>query len=131
MPRSEETAEEYKPNQPPNESAVRSKQSSRSEQNGQSLIGGVPAALSNQPTPEPKAPIDTANDKNNPRPLNNNHNSRVDETTNYEIDRRIRHTQHQIGSLQRLSMAIIVNYADSDRKENDDSLPLTNENLFK
>ncbi len=127
--RSEETAEEYKTNQPPNESAVRSKQSSRSEQNGQSLIGGVPGALSNQPTPEPKAPIDRANDKNNPRPLNNNHNSRVDETTNYEIDRRIRHTQHQIGSLQRLSVAIIVNYADSDRKENDDSLPLTNEKL--
>ncbi|MDR5615826.1 flagellar basal-body MS-ring/collar protein FliF [Arsenophonus sp.] len=127
--RSEETAEEYKPNQPPNESAVRSKQSSRSEQNGQSLIGGVPGALSNQPTREPKAPIDRANDKNNPRPLNNNHNSRLDETTNYEIDRRIRHTQHQIGSLQRLSVAIIVNYADSDRKENDDSLPLTNEKL--
>lgn len=127
--RSEETAEEYKPNQPPNESAVRSKQSSRSEQNGQSLIGGVPGALSNQPTPEPKTPIDRANDKNNPRPLNNNHNSRVDETTNYEIDRRIRHTQHQIGSLQRLSVAIIVNYADSDRKENDDSLPLTDEKL--
>ncbi|WP_032115324.1 flagellar basal-body MS-ring/collar protein FliF [Candidatus Arsenophonus nilaparvatae] len=127
--RTEETAEEYKPNQPPNESAVRSKQSSRSEQNGQSLIGGVPGALSNQPIPEPKAPIDRANDKNNPRPLNNNHNSRVDETTNYEIDRRIRHTQHQIGSLQRLSVAIIVNYADSDRKENDDSLPLTNEKL--
>ncbi len=127
--RTEETAEEYKPNQPPSESAVRSKQSSRSEQNGQSLIGGVPGALSNQPTPEPKAPIDRANDKNNPRPLNNNHNSRVDETTNYEIDRRIRHTQHQIGSLQRLSVAIIVNYADSDRKENDDSLPLTNEKL--
>lgn len=127
--RTEETAEEYKPNQPPNESAVRSKQTSRSEQNGQLLVGGVPGALSNQPTPAPKAPIDKPNDKNAPQPINNNHNSRVDETTNYEIDRRIRHTQHQIGNLQRLSVAIIVNYADSDKKENDDSLPLTDEKL--
>lgn len=127
--RSEETAEEYKPNQPPNESAVRSKQTSRSEQNGQSLIGGVPGALSNQPTPAVTAPIERTNDNKPPRPLNNNHNSRLDETTNYEIDRRIRHTQHQIGDLQRLSVAIIVNYDDSDKKENDDSLPLTEEKL--
>lgn len=127
--RSEETAEEYKPNQPPNESAVRSKQTSRSEQNGQSLLGGVPGALSNQPTPAPTAPIERTNDNKNPRPVNNNHNSRMDETTNYEIDRRIRHTQHQIGNLQRLSVAIIVNYDDSDKKENDDSLPLTEEKL--
>lgn len=127
--RSEETAEEYKPNQPPNESAVRSKQLSRSEQNGQSLVGGVPGALSNQPTPAANAPIERTNDNKNLQPLNNNHNSRIDETTNYEIDRRIRHTQHQIGNLQRLSVAIIVNYEDSNKKENDDSLPLTKEKL--
>lgn len=127
--RSEDTAEEFKPNQPPNQSAVRSKQTSRSEQNGQSLIGGIPGALPNQPTPAPTAPIDKTNDKNNPRPVNNNHNSQIDEPTSYEIDRRIRHTQHQIGDLQRLSVAVIVNYGDTNNKQNDDSLPLTDEKL--
>ncbi|HGJ5875306.1 MAG TPA: flagellar M-ring protein FliF C-terminal domain-containing protein [Arsenophonus sp.] len=79
----------------------------------------------------PIAPIDKTNNKNNPRPVNNNHINRIDETTNYEIDHRIRHTQHQIGDLQRLSVAVIFNYDDTDNKQNDDSLPLTDEKLIQ
>lgn len=119
----EETAEEYKPNQPPNQAAVRSKQLSQSEQNGGMLAGGVPGALSNQPVAPPQAPIeapkaqegektDEANTTGTNRTLtrNPNSNSRLDETTNYEVDRRIRHIKRPVGNVERLSVAVIVNY---------------------
>ncbi|MBI6529016.1 flagellar M-ring protein FliF [Proteus vulgaris] len=119
----EETAEEYKPNQPPNQATVRSKQLSQSEQNGGMLAGGVPGALSNQPVAPPQAPIETpkaqedektdeANTTGTNRTLtrNPNSNSRLDETTNYEVDRRIRHIKRPVGNVERLSVAVIVNY---------------------
>ena len=127
----EETAEEYKPNQPPNQAAVRSKQLSQSEQNGGMLAGGVPGALSNQPVAPPQAPIeapkaqegekaDDANATGTNRTLtrNPNSNSRLDETTNYEVDRRIRHIKRPVGNVERLSVAVIVNYKTvEDKKE--------------
>lgn len=127
----EETAEEYKPNQPPNQAAVRSKQLSQSEQNGGMLAGGVPGALSNQPVAPPQAPIeapkaegsdktDTTNATGTNRSLtrNPNSNNRLDETTNYEVDRRIRHIKRPVGNIERLSVAVIVNYKTvEDKKE--------------
>ncbi|OAT36710.1 flagellar basal-body MS-ring/collar protein FliF [Proteus myxofaciens] len=127
----EETAEEYKPNQPPNQAAVRSKQLSQSEQNGGMLAGGVPGALSNQPVASPQAPIDTAKakegDKNEAEPAkgnstasatrNPNSNSRLDETTNFEVDRRIRHIKRPVGNVERLSVAVIVNYKTVEDKK--------------
>ncbi|WP_193015126.1 flagellar basal-body MS-ring/collar protein FliF [Proteus sp. FME41] len=148
----EETAEEYKPNQPPNQSAVRSKQLSQSEQNGGMLAGGVPGALSNQPVAPPQAPIeapkaqegektDEANTTGTNRTLtrNPNSNSRLDETTNYEVDRRIRHIKRPVGNVERLSVAVIVNYKTvDDTKEAVDGeepvvetkqIPLTDEQI--
>lgn len=125
----EETAEEYKPNQPPNQAAVRSKQLSQSEQNGGMLAGGVPGALSNQPVASPQAPIDTAKAKdgdkneadsakgNSTASRNPNSNSRLDETTNFEVDRRIRHIKRPVGNVERLSVAVIVNYKTVEDKK--------------
>ncbi|WP_100160409.1 flagellar basal-body MS-ring/collar protein FliF [Proteus columbae] len=127
----EETAEEYKPNQPPNQAAVRSKQLSQSEQNGGMLAGGVPGALSNQPVAPPQAPIEApkaqegekaddtnATGTNRTLTRNPNSNSRLDETTNYEVDRRIRHIKRPVGNVERLSVAVIVNYKTvEDKKE--------------
>ncbi|MDF4667800.1 flagellar M-ring protein FliF C-terminal domain-containing protein, partial [Vibrio parahaemolyticus] len=129
----EETAEEYKPNQPPNQAAVRSKQLSQSEQNGGMLAGGVPGALSNQPVAPPQAPIEapkaqegektddanaTGTGTNRTLTRNPNSNSRLDETTNYEVDRRIRHIKRPVGNVERLSVAVIVNYKTvEDKKE--------------
>ncbi|QAV25101.1 flagellar basal-body MS-ring/collar protein FliF [Proteus hauseri] len=147
----EETAEEYKPNQPPNQSAVRSKQVSQSEQNGGMLAGGVPGALSNQPVAPPQAPIeapkaedgekkeDATTGTNRSLTRNPNSNSRLDETTNYEVDRRIRHIKRPVGSIERLSVAVIVNYKTvEDKKEAAEGeepvvetkqIPLTDEQL--
>ncbi|WP_338805060.1 flagellar basal-body MS-ring/collar protein FliF [Xenorhabdus griffiniae] len=147
--RREETAEEYKPNQPPNQAAVRSKQSSTSEQSGGPLVGGVPGALSNQPSAAPSAPIEKPNanakgngdeksdqqrnnaNKNNSyeRMLSNNRNNRYDETTNYEVDRTIRHTQLQAGAVERLSVAVVVNYATVKGENGPETQALTPEQL--
>lgn len=37
-------------------------------------------------------------------------NSSRNETTNYEVDRTIRHTKMNVGDVQRLSVAVVVNY---------------------
>jgi len=55
---SEQTSEMYKPNQPPNEAAVRSLQSSE-VLDGIKTAGGVPGALSNQPPVPATAPLVT------------------------------------------------------------------------
>ncbi|MGQ8774025.1 flagellar basal-body MS-ring/collar protein FliF [Serratia sp. NA_112.1] len=136
----EQTDEEYQPNQLPNKAAVRSKQMSQSDQIGGPLVGGVPGALSNQPTAPATAPIETAK----PAATGNNaatqpnaattrsaasgpQNSRRDETTNYEVDRTIRHTQQKAGTVQRLSVAVVVNYRGTDKDGK--PLPMSKEQL--
>jgi flagellar M-ring protein FliF len=97
----------------------------------------VPGALSNQPAPANAAPISTppANQQNgqqnnqqttstatNSGPRNSSRN----ETTNYEVDRTIRHTKLNVGDIQRLSVAVVVNYKTlADGKP----LPLTAEQM--
>ena len=143
----EQTDENYQPNGAADKAAVRSRQLSTSDQIGGSVVGGVPGALSNQPAPAATAPVttpapaNTANGAQNQAANGQNaaqnstanrstvpSNSRRDETTNYEVDRTITHTQHSAGAVQRLSAAVVVNYqTGADGK----SKPLTDEQLKK
>ena len=122
----EQTEEQYHPNSDSSQAAMRSRQLNVSEQNGSGSVGGVPGALSNQPAPANTAPIanpptttapngqqnaqqntqstSTANNTAGPR------SSQRNETTNYEVDRTIRHTKLNVGDVQRLSVAVVVNY---------------------
>lgn len=135
----EQTEEQYRPNNDPNQAAIRSRQLNSNEQIGSGLPGGVPGALSNQPAPANNAPIDAPPAQNPQNAQNNdqrtqtaNNNSAVprntqrDETTNYEVDRTIRHTKMNTGDVQRLSVAVVVNYRTlPDGKP----LPLTNDQM--
>ena len=143
----EQTDENDQPNGAADKAAVRSRQLSTSDQIGGSAVGGVPGALSNQPAPAATAPVttpapaNTANGAQNQAANGQNaaqnstanrstvpSNSRRDETTNYEVDRTITHTQHSAGAVQRLSAAVVVNYqTGADGK----SKPLTDEQLKK
>lgn len=137
----EQTAEEYKPNQQPDSAAVRSRQSSQSSQSSNGGPGGVPGALSNQPVSAPSAPVETAkadekdtkDNKNVSRADNNrnsNINSQSDETTNYEVDRKISHTQRQIGVVDRLSVAVIINWLPQKKEDGSEEMkPLPPEML--
>ncbi len=117
----EQTEEQYRPNSDPSQSAVRSRQLNQSEQVNGRNPGGVPGALSNQPAPANNAPISTppqTNPANAPQPnqatstssQTGSSNTQRDETTNYEVDRTILHTKLNVGDVQRLSVAVVVNY---------------------
>lgn len=104
----EQTAESYKPNQRPNTAAVRSTQSLETL-NGVANTGGVPGALSNQPAPNATAPIANAANAPGAAAANNAANTRKEATSNYEVDRTIQHTKLPVGSIRRLSVAVVMN----------------------
>ncbi|WP_368647695.1 flagellar basal-body MS-ring/collar protein FliF [Castellaniella ginsengisoli] len=131
----EQTSEVYRPNETPGTAAIRSKQTSDSAQNGLQPPAGVPGALSNEPPANATAPIQTAPaappgqgapgtaaPAGGPAAINGisaagtarTGSMRNDATINYEVDRTISHVKHELGSLQRLSVAVVVNYRDKD-----------------
>lgn len=124
--RREETLEAYRPNQSPDQAAVRSRQSSDSLQTGATGPQGVPGALTNQPPANPTAPLTdppAANANADGQPAQaaavgtgaanattGPSNERREATVNYEVDRTITHLQHATGTVARLSVAVIVNH---------------------
>jgi flagellar M-ring protein FliF len=99
----EQTAETYKPNGKPEESAVRSQQHSDSSNTaGTSPPGGVPGAQSNQPAP-------TVGVVNGAAGAATNSSSHKENTINYEVDKTVRLTRQSVGTLKRLSAAVVVN----------------------
>ncbi|MFI4939746.1 MAG: flagellar basal-body MS-ring/collar protein FliF [Burkholderiales bacterium] len=106
---SEQAAETYKPNQPPNESAVRSLQTNEETTNSPNAPSGVPGALTNQPPAPATAPI-IAPPATGATATAAAGNTRKDSTINYEVDKTIRYVQQPMGGLKRLSVAVVVNY---------------------
>lgn len=113
--RSEQAAETYRPNSPPESSTIRSQQSSESYNKGLNA-SGIPGALSNQPPVPSTAPIVA--------PANTSPNSAAssagltqkDSTVNYEVDKTIKYTQLPMGGVKRLSVAIVINFKNETDK---------------
>lgn len=118
----EQTVEEYAPNTSPDKMSIRSRHVVHDEQGGKSSVGGVPGALSNLPPTVASAPVTTptpargAKDST-PRqatqttsqklqPYSQNH----DDITNYELDRTLKHITRNTGNVERLSVAVVINY---------------------
>jgi flagellar M-ring protein FliF len=113
----EQTAETFRPNQPPNQAAVRSLQTLETL-NGTTTTGGVPGALSNQPPVPATAPIVApANTAATAAAGNTANNTHKELTTNYEVDRTIQHTKAPVGSIKRLSIAVVVNNPSNTDKD--------------
>ena len=129
---SEQTAETHRPNSTPPEISIRSQQTSESASTMPSAQG-IPGALSNQPPVPATAPLTQpavpgagaptaaqqppvpgqinaagvqAQISNVGQPIN----TRKDSTINYELDRTIRHTKQSVGTIKRLSAAVVVNH---------------------
>lgn len=120
---SEQTAETYKPNQPPNQAAMLSQQTMESDSsNGSTTASGIPGALTNQPpvpataplnVPPPTpakpatggAPAATSAKATGPSSSSNHKET----TTNFQVDRTISHTKMPVGILRRLSLAVVLN----------------------
>jgi flagellar M-ring protein FliF len=103
----EQAAESYRPNQPPEKSAIRSMQTSEAV-NGQPGASGVPGALSNQPPAPNTAPVQADGTTSTTATMNGS--SRRDATTNYEVDKTVRYSQQGMGGVKRLTVGVVVNY---------------------
>lgn len=99
--RSEQAAESYRPNSPPEAAAIRSQ--STNESNGAAnQAAGLVGAASNQPgaaaaTPTPGATAASGN-------------TQKGSTTNYEVDKTVRYVQQPMGGIKRLTVAVVVNH---------------------
>ncbi len=104
---SEQTRESFNPDAP----AIRSE---RLEEDSRSTAstGGVPGALSNQPAVDGEAPEIADNAAGSTG--NSAQGSMAKRTTrNYELDKTISHTRSPVGTLNRLSVAVVVNHKKS------------------
>nr|WP_230404337.1 MULTISPECIES: flagellar basal-body MS-ring/collar protein FliF [Undibacterium] len=126
--RTEQAAEIYRPNTPPEASSIRSQQTSESY--GKSnTASGVPGALSNQPPAPATAPITTPATAANGAAASAASApalTQKDATINYEVDKTIKYTQQGMGGLKRLSVAVVVNYkSETDKNGKVTTRPLT------
>ena len=128
---SEQTAETHRPNTTPPDVSIRSQQTSESASATPSAQG-IPGALSNQPPVPATAPLTQpavpgaglAAPAGQPLPGQLNAagvqapiasvaqpiNTRKDSTINYELDKTIRHTKQSVGTIKRLSAAVVINH---------------------
>ncbi len=113
---SEQTQEIYNPDS----AALRSNQTTEESSNG-AADGGIPGALTNQPPGLAQAPeVLPPGDAGATAPASPTH-SRRREIRNFELDKTISHTRYAMGSLQRLSVAVVVD----DRVSVDEAGQLT------
>ena len=127
----EQTAESHRPNTTPPDISIRSQQTSESASATPSAQG-IPGALTNPPPVPATAPLTQpavpgagpAATPGQPLPGQLNAagvqapiasvaqpiNTRKDSTINYEIDKTIRHTKQSVGTIKRLSAAVVVNH---------------------
>lgn len=101
----EETEELFNPDQP----ALRSEQTLTEKRVGDATDGGVPGAVSNEPPAVASAPETTPPDAaadTSPAPPPSR--SRSEATRNFELDRSISHTRHQLGRVTRLTVSVLV-----------------------
>lgn len=131
---SEATAETFSPNQNPANAAIRSQQTMASQDGNGGLAapGGIPGALTNQPPGNPTAPVNGAAQATGPAAgaaasqSAANGSSRQESVTNYEVDRTVKVTRNQTGSVRRLSVAVLLNQKESVNEEGKTVLtPLT------
>lgn len=140
----EEAGEVYNPDLP----AIRSEQRIE-EQRGDGGAGGIPGSLSNQPPADGRAPEQITGTPNQPQQLGqpqqaaapqgtgpsaeligsakNGNRTREQLVRNYELDRTLSYTRHQVGKVRRVTVAVAVdNKAGAQPGE---AVPWDNESL--
>ncbi|MDX1695210.1 MAG: flagellar basal-body MS-ring/collar protein FliF, partial [Ketobacteraceae bacterium] len=100
----EQTAESFNPDLP----AVRSEQTLSEVSGVGAGAAGVPGALSNQPPGAVTVPEQGGAAGQGQEGTGENNNVRRQATRNYELDRTISHTRHQVGRIQRLTVAVVL-----------------------
>ncbi len=119
----ETTREAYDPER----SVLRSEQVSEAETRSFAQAIGIPGALSNQPpgagTTNPNA---AGEDGTGDLPANQNRTA----TRNFEVDRVLSHTQHSVGTIQRISVAVVIDNKTTIKEDGTiESIPYTDEEI--
>ncbi|MFT4241179.1 MAG: flagellar basal-body MS-ring/collar protein FliF [Acidovorax sp.] len=108
------TSEQFRPNQTPDTSAVRSQQVLESRDASGKAPLGVPGAVSNQPPAPSTAPINGTNAAPAAGGVAQQGIEgalgKRESTINYEVDKTVRVTRGSTGAIKRLSAAVVVNY---------------------
>ena len=129
------TQEQYRPNQAPEASAIRSQQvlETKESASGSSTGVGVAGAVANQPPGPSAAPINGAN----PAPQaagqqqgTDSGSTKRESTTNYEVDKTVRVTRGNNWAIKRVNAAVVINYQSvTDNKGKVENKPLSAEQL--
>jgi len=131
----ERTDEIYKPNGDTAQATIRSQQLSETKDGTNTNPSGVPGTMSNQPPGATTAPIgqnpqDALKNPNNAAAGDSKTSSRKDSTVNYEVDKSVQYKKEQVGKIQRLTAAVVVNLKTvTDKKGESRQVPLTPEEL--
>lgn len=99
----ESTQRQFNPDMP----AIRSEMTVENRSTG-SPIGGIPGALTNQPPLESDIPEEAGPGSAGGAVNGSTHR---EATRNYELDNSITHTRNQTGTIERLSVSVAVNHA--------------------
>lgn len=120
----EQTDEMYNPDLP----AIRSEQVVEESRGGAGGIGGIPGALSNQPPADAEAPELAGAGQGGGDAKGS---ARRQSVRNFELDRTISHTRHQVGRIKRLSVAVLVDNLVKTNAETGEttSVPMAQEEL--
>jgi len=115
----ESTSEQYRPNQTPDATTIRSQQVVESSGSANRTATGVPGAVANQPPGAAAAPINGAN----PAPTAAGQQQGTEEATrkresitNYEVDKTVRVTRGNNWAIKRLSAAVVVNHQSAEER---------------
>jgi len=100
----EETAETYDPDQ----RTLRSEQSMEESRIGGDMAGGIPGALANQPPGPVTAPEVAGEEAEVAEAPARPEQTRRQSTRNFEVDKTISHTRHQVGEISRLTVSVIL-----------------------
>lgn len=129
-----QTAEAYRPNQGADaKPAIREQRTEDSSQPGSATAGGIPGATSNQPPVPATAPINGA-----AQPLQGAQGAggagggsqRREAATRFEVDKTVTVTRNAVGSVKRLSAAVVVNHrSNTDAKGKTTIAPLSEKEL--
>lgn len=98
----EQADEMFNPDLP----AMRSEQTLDESQTGAGMTAGIPGALSNQPPNDGAAPEQATPGQEDSKQLSRRDSKQA--TRNFELDRTVSYTKHQLGKIKRLTVAVVV-----------------------
>jgi flagellar M-ring protein FliF len=130
-----QTAEAYRPNQGADaRTAIREQRTEESSTPGSATPGGVPGATSNQPPVPATAPINGSAQPLQAAQGNGGgaagSSQRREAATRFEVDKTVTVTRNAVGTVRRLSAAVVVNHRSStDAKGKTASAPLSDKEI--